>query len=321
MATDKRSGNNEFLAFLRDAPTLEEASSQDTTEITGAVSRTEEGKFAITTGDGQTLELEVGAVQRFRPVDSPGFARIATLQVSSEALKNASLRPIKPLFKEMIKDPIKDVVGDGKYPPGDKFPPLDKHPPLDTVTAKDLRTDPLADHKGIATDFIADHKGIVTDPTRDKLGIKDPIFDPKHILEGTGPGDPITTPDPTQGIDPATLATAAAAGQGPMPFAMQTPHQAPAHLLAMQGLSAGALGGAQNLKPIWWDKLPHSDKIPWLDTRKEIIHDTIKELIHDTRKEMIFDPPNTLVENIPDPRQQGIDPAVLQGLQGMQGFF
>src|SRR3954451_3400991 len=127
MATGKTTGNSEFLEFLRGAPTLDEATSEEMAELTGIVSRTEDGKFAITTSEGQTYELEAAAVQRFRAVEAPGFHKIATIQISSEALKAATLRPMKPLFKEMIKDPIKDVIGDGgKLPPLDKYPPADK---------------------------------------------------------------------------------------------------------------------------------------------------------------------------------------------------
>ena len=113
MATGKTTGNSEFLEFLKGAPTLDEATSQETTELTGVVSRTEDGKFAITTAHGQTYEMDAAAVQQFRAVEGHGFSKIATIQITNEALKAAVLRQIKPVFKDMIKDPIKEV---GTYP-------------------------------------------------------------------------------------------------------------------------------------------------------------------------------------------------------------
>jgi hypothetical protein len=164
-STANQNGNKEFLEFLRSAPSLEDASAGATTELTGLVSRTTDGRFAITTGDGQTFEMEVGAVQRFRPVEGGGFSPIATILVSSEALKNATLRPLKPIIKEIAKDPIKDIIHDGTH----------------TYFSKDIATDPIAD-KHLPKD-------IRTDPIQDKHPFKDIRKDPLQDPIDTGWAD------------------------------------------------------------------------------------------------------------------------------------
>lgn len=333
MATGKKTGNSEFLEFLKGAPTLDEAASQETTELTGVVSRTEDGKFAITTAHGQTYEMDAAAVQQFRAVEGHGFSKIATIQITNEALKAAVLRQIKPVFKDMIKDPIKEVIGDGgKLPPIDKFPPHDKQPPIDTLAIKDIHTDPAADkfphtetiafkdvHKDPLSDPTGGHKPFITDPIIDKAPLKDirkdplsdpikPVFDP----QGTGPADVVQTNPIDQVVNPA----AAMAG-GPMPFAIATPHHASAEALAMQmGAPTAGYGGGQNYKPLPWEKHPWGEKIPWADTRKEMI----KEPIHDTRKELIGDP-KRIWEGTWDPGQisQGPLPEPWAG-GGIQGF-
>jgi hypothetical protein len=296
MATGKTSGSAEFLEFLKSAPTLDEATSQKVTELTGIVSRTSDGKFAITVSEGQTYELDAGAVQRFRAVDGPGFSKVATIQITSDALKEATLRPIKPLFKDVIKDPIKEIIHDGKFPPFDKPPYLDKPFPIDTLGGKDLHTDPVADLRW--------PKQLITDPREDDIR-KDWTSEPPKSLGGdpiTGAGDVQIPPDPIdQVINPAY----AAAGQGPMPFAMATPHHAPQHLLAMQMGGAGA--AAAHAKPLPWDKHPWSEKVSWSDRPKPMVIDTRKEIIRETIKEMAFDPP-TFWEGVQNPGLPGGGP-------------
>jgi hypothetical protein len=286
-------GNREFREFLRAAPSLDDASSGAHTELTGLVSRTgEAGKFAITTGDGKTYELEVGAVQKFRTDAGSGLTPVATIQVASEVLKNATLRTVKPIIKDMIKDPIKDVIHDG------------------TLHGKDIHTDPIVDkpiHKDIHTDPLAD-KHLHTDPLVDKHPLKDihkdPLQDPINTgfadLATTGAGDPVNIPDPAgQVTNPAVAAGFAAQAGGVTPFVMATPHQAPQHLVAMQaGMpQTAALGAAAQLKPLHYDT---AKEVAWAETIKEPIRDTLKELIHDTRKELIFE---TVYEPIYDPTQ------------------
>ncbi len=53
-------GNGDFRAFLKSAPTLEDASSQESTIISGLVFQAEGERFAITTADGQTYESPIG---------------------------------------------------------------------------------------------------------------------------------------------------------------------------------------------------------------------------------------------------------------------
>ena len=311
--------NKEFQEFLKAAPALEDTASGKTTEVSGVVSRTTEGRFAITTGEGQTYELEVAAVRRFRVTEGPGLTPVATIEVDSEALKNATLRPLKPIIKDMIKDPIKEVIYDGTLhgkdvhtdPLVDKHFPKDLHtdPPVDTPTAKDLQTDPVVD-KPVFKDI---HK----DPLRDPVGTG------YADLAGTGPGDPVGVPDPTgQVVNPAAQFAAAAGAQaGLTPFVMATPHHAPQHLVAMQaGLQpAAAAGQAAQLKPFALDTLK---EVAWGETVKEPIRDTHKELVIDTRKELIWDTwveggPYTAVEGTVDPGQVLTQPVGF----GMPGFM
>ena len=302
MATGKTTGNSEFLEFLKGAPTLDEASSQDVTDLTGIVSRTTDGKFAITVPEGQTYELDAGAVQRFRMMDGPGFTKIVTIQILSDALKAATLRPIKPIFKDIIKDPIKEMIHDGK-----KFP-------IDTLAGKDLHTDPVADEpwpKRFITDPAVDN--VFKDWTRGEPP-KPMVADPT-----TGIGDIVSQPGLIdQVVNPAT----GLGSQGPMPFAMATPHHAPAHLLAMQmGVQPpGGFGGAQNYKPVHWEKHPWSETTHWADNGKPFVLDTRKEIIRDTIKEMAFDPQNTWAEGIFDPTQIGRGPQPEPWAGGM-GFM
>jgi hypothetical protein len=224
-------GNKEFLELLKSAPTLDEAASGETVEVSGLVARSGEGKFAITTGEGQTYELDPTAVTRFRAEAGPGLSRVVTIEVSAEALKAAVLRPLKPLIKDVIKDPIKDIITDGHG----------------TIYGKDIKTDPIADKhfpKDIHTDPLADKhfpKDIHTDPAVDKRLAKDIHKDPLQDPIDTGwadavgkpAGDPVDFPDPAGQVVNPGFAAAGLAAQA-MPFVMQTPHHAASHLVAQQ---------------------------------------------------------------------------------------
>jgi hypothetical protein len=336
MATGKTSGNAEFMKFLSGAPTLDEASAQDTTELTGVVSRTTDGKFAITASDGQTYELDVSAVQQFRVEEGPGFSKVATIQVTNDGLKAAVVRPMKPVFKDLPKDPIKEIINDGKFPPFDtppgkdfyKDPVTDKPHPIDTLAAKDIGTDPVVDHKRFVTDPNVDTshlKDVHKDPLSDPVGTarfkdvhKDPLSDPvgtsyfKDVHK-----DPLTDPikDLSQeGIPPDPIdPTVNPAAGGLMPFAIATQHHAPQELLAMQmgGAQMAGVPGAQHYKPLPWEKHPWAEKVPWRDTRKEMIWDpTFKEIVHD---------PQTFWEPTFDPTQLGRGP-LPEPWAGAQGF-
>src|SRR5574338_117957 len=323
MTTQCEGGNKEFLAFLTEAPSLDEASSGATTELTGLVSRVAEGRFAITIDDGRTYELDAAAVQRFRVVGTSGVTPVVAIRIVSDVLKDAALRPIKPLIKDVIKDPIKDIIHDG------------------TLHAKDLRTDPIVDKnppKDLHTDPLADTpaaKDIHTDPALDKPLFKDlrkdPLQDPVKPgiadVAGTGAADPLGGFDPTGQV----VSPAAAAGFGGvaglqqatmMPFVMATPHHGPQHLLQLQAgvPQAAALGGVQQqLKPFAYDTIK---ELAWGETIKEPVFDTRKELIVDTRKELVWDTwieggPYTVAEGIFDPGQVVTQPAGF----GMPGFM
>jgi hypothetical protein len=318
MATSKSSGNAEFMKFLSDAPTLDEASTQETTELTGVVSRTTDGKFAITTPDGQTYELDASAVQQFRPEEGRGFAKVATIQVTNDGLKAAVVRPIKPVFKDLPKDPIKEIINEGK------------HPPFDTL-AKDVGTDPVVDHKRLVTDPNVDtahFKDLPKDPLTDPGGgtawfkdvHKDPLTDPIGTARfkdvNTDPAIDHVKDLSQEGIPPDPIGPVVnpAAG-GLTPFAIATQHHAPPQLLAMQmgGAQMAGFPGAQHYKPVQLEKYPWAEKVPWRDTRKEIIWDpTFKEIIHDpqTLWEQTFDPGQFGRGPVPDPWAGG----------GMQGF-
>jgi hypothetical protein len=287
MAKKGEDGGRSFKDFLAAAPSLDDAASDDSVELTGLVSRTTDGRFAISTHEGQTYELDVDAVLEFREVE--GLASAAAIRVGRDVLEKAVLRPVKPLRKDVIKDVIKDIIKDvahdGKHlitdPLVDKQPPLDKHPPLDTFHGKDLHKDPL------------------TDPVT-------------YIQEqiGTGPGDALVDPgDFGQVVNPAVNAAAGA------PFVMATPHQAPAHLLSLQaGVQAAPTATAMTLATI--DQLHKR-----IDTLKEVNHDTQKELIYDTRKELI---PETHKELIIDTQKEIYETLVEGGpwttVEGNPGF-
>lgn len=282
--TPSASGKRSFAEFLKAAPSLDDAATDDSVELTGLISRTGEGRFAITTPDGQTLDLPVDAVRDFREHDATGASAAATVRVGRDALGGAVIHPKKPVLKDGIKDVIKDVIWDGKHL--HKDPILDPPKPL----PKDVHKDPLGDPP----------KPIYDPPKHLPKDVhKDPWSDPlKHV------NDPII--DPGQAVDPAS------------PFVIATAHQAPQHLLSLQtGAPAAGFGPAPQPKPLTDTvKESHADtqkeiivdtqkevatdtrKEVTYDTQKEIIHDTYKELIHDTRKELIVDTQKEIIETV-----------------------
>jgi len=304
MARKPESGGRSFAEFLKSAPSLDEAASDDSVELTGLVSRTADGRFAITTDGGQTYELDVEAVSDFREEQAAGAAAAATIRISRDVLSKAVLRPIKPMIKDLIKDPIKDIIHDGK----------------------NMITDPIVDHKSLIKDV---HKDPLSDPPKSLH--KDPAWDPKHPTKdihkdplqdpitqvqelAKGPSDPIGV-DP--GFDPRVNPQA--------PFVMATPHQAPQHLLSMQA-GVGAMPQPKRIETL---KEPITDthKESIFDTLKEVSHDTQKEMIYDTRKELILDTykemvwdtlveggPNTLQEGVFDPGQVVTQPGFGPGM-------
>ena len=318
MAAAPEGGNKEFLEFLKRTPTLDELNADDATELSGVVARGTEGKFTLTTGDGQTYELDAAAVQRFRAEAGQGLHPVVTIRISAEAVKAAALRPIKPLFKDMIKDPIKDIIAD-----------------QGTIFGKDVRTDPIIDkplHKDIHTDPLQDknpHKDFITDPIADKKPFKDihkdPIQDPLDTgwadQVGKPAGDPVDIPDPAGGL----VNPAAAAFAGATPFVMQTPHHAASHLVAQQmGVPYATAGaGAAQLKTARYDTIK---EVAYGETVKEPIADTRKEMVFDTRKEMVWDTwveggPNTWQEGVFDPGQVVVQPEWGAGLGAAAGGF
>lgn len=255
---------NGFAEFLAKAPTLDEAASDDSVELSGLVSRTTDGRFAISTAEGQTYELDVAAVRDFTPLEGPQVA--ATIRIAKEVFEKAMIHPIKPLRKDLLKDPIKEIIKEVPWDHKSPYKDPIKDPITDTRWNKDIHKDPLTD----PLTFVQEQTG---------TGFADAGgFDP-----GQGPV-----------INPAVNAAAAAA-----PFVMATPHQAPQHLLALQaGIPAQAQTlAAADLHP----KRIETLKEPITDTHKESIYDTLKEVQHDTVKEQI---PETHKELIVDTHKE-----------------
>lgn len=289
---------NGFAEFLARAPALDEAANDDAVELSGMVSRTTDGRFAISASDGQTYELDVDAVRDFTPIDGPHPA--ATIRIGRDVLEKAVIHPIKPVRKDMIKDVIKDIITD---------------PLADIANGKQLFTDPALDTKQVHKDLQDDGpykdftsetvraKDLYKDPVSDKPLHKDihkdPLSDPVTFIQekiGTGVAD-VGGFDPGQGpvINPQVNAAAAAA-----PFVMATPHQAPQHLLQLQAGAPAAQAqtlAATDLHP----KRIETLKEPITDTHKEGIYDTLKEVQHDTVKEQI---PETHKELIVDTHKE-----------------
>jgi hypothetical protein len=263
MAERKGDGRKSFAEFLKNAPTLEAAAADDSVEISGLVSRTTEGRFAITTDSGHTYELDVEAVRDFRALDVPGATSAAAIRIGRDLLSEEALRPIKPTFKDMIKDPIKDIIHDGKH----------------------MITDPIVDHKSPLKDI---HK--------------DPLTDPNTLVQervGTGAADPIGGFDPGLGpvVNPAAPFVMATPHQAPQHLlAMQAGVQA-----APLAAAATPFGADNTVKEVPLDTIKevHTDtkKEMVIDTQKEVTADTFKEIPHDTHKELVSDTRKELVSD------------------------
>jgi hypothetical protein len=267
MADPTEGGNKEFAAFLKSCRPVEELTSDKLTTLRGTVYRSGDAAFAIQTADGQLVELEPSAVDRFKVIGT-GLNPEVELSLTTEGLTAAKQ--------------LKSVIADGGQ----------------TIFAKDIRTDPIVDHKHVIkdlhTDPIADQTLFVLDhklPHKDLA--KDPITDPVGTATGFDPiGGTAVETLAEGGFDPGQVATnpAMAAGQqagapGMMPFVMATPHHAPAQMVNLQMGAAGA-GASAALKPFQSDTIK---ELSYDHTLKEMIHDTHKEVIFDTRKELIYD--------------------------------
>jgi len=264
-------------------------------------------------------------VQRFRAEAGSGLTPVVTIRIAASALKDAVLRPIKPILKDLTKDPIKDLISDQGTGYGKD---IHTDPIVDKATHKDIHTDPLADkklHKDVSTDPLTDknpHKDFTTDPLVDKQLQTDFTGDPVNTgfadTIGKPAGDPVDIPDPGTVVNPAAGFNAAAT-----PFVMQTPHHAAAHLVAQQmGVPQARAGGAQ-FKGAQFDTIK---EIAVGETIKEPAFDTRKEVIFDTRKEMVWDTwvetgPYTIQEGVVDP-SQGLGPDPFGGIAagGFRGF-
>ena len=299
MADPNEGGAREFQAFLKSVPTIDEAASDESVTVAGLAFRSSDGKFALTTGEGQTYDLDIGAVQRFKVLDSSGLAPIVAIQIARDVFGKATLRPLKPVVKDVIKDIIKDIIHDHKRPWKD----IIKDPIRDTI--KELPKDPIRDT----------FKEIPKDPIRDTWWEthKQPFADP---LDPTGTGVADSAVEQPGGFDPGSIVNPAV-GMGGMamqggdmtPFIMATPHQAPDFLVSQQmgAQPAMAQAAAPGLKPIASDtaKELQYETLYHFDRPKAVIADTRKEMIFDTRKEMIWE---TWVEGGPSWQENTFDP-------------
>lgn len=329
MADPFEGGGKEFQAFLKSMPTIDEAASEDSVTVSGLAFRSTEGKFALTTGEGQTYDLDLAAVQRFKVVDSSGLTPVITVQLARDAFNKATLRPIKPIIKDVIKDVIKDIIHDHKLPWKDVI----KDPIRDTL--KELPKDPIRDtFKEVPKDPIRDtFKEIPKDPIRDTWWEtnKQPFADP---IDPTGTGIADTAVEQPGAFDPGGAVVNPAAGFGQdlgamaamggdmTPFIMATPHQAPDFLVSQQmGAQPGmAAQAAPSLKPVAYDTVKEIqyETLYQFDRPKHFIADTRKEMIFDTRKEMIWD---TWVEQGPFTRQEAtFDPGNIVTQPPVWGF-
>ena len=296
-------GNTEFVSFLKNCKTVEEVSSGKYVIVRGTVFRSGDVGFALTTADGQMIELDASAVDNFKVVAGGGTHPEVELSVQADALKNAKSLPFKPVFKDIHTDPI-----------------------TNKVTHKDIHTDPISDQ----TLFVLDHKHVpkdhITDPLVDPIGTG--AFDPiggtaaETLIEGGfDPGQVVTNPVDPQGVGLA---------QGMTPFVMATPHHAPSQMVNMQLAAAQqrvGVPGAAPLKPLQTDTLKeisfdHTFKEIAHDTQKELVFDTLKEAMFDTHKELIFDTRKEVIETLVEGGgtiQEG-GGQIPGGFPGMPGF-
>lgn len=278
MAKKPGGGGRSFQEFLKEAPSLEEAASDDSVELTGLVSRTTDGRFAITTHAGQTYELDVDAVRDFREKEGPGGSSAATIRVGRDLLTDASLRPLKPAIKDLIKDPIKDIIHDGKR------------------VFKDVHKDPLSDPVTFVQEQIGTGAG-------DAIGIDPgmgPLVNPAmNYAAGTYAAAPFVMATPHQA--PQHLLALQMGGALPKPI-KDPPKDGVKDPVHDNKLVADP---PTTHKELTTDR--HNDI-----TVKELIHDTTaKETIGDTLKELVFD---TLVEGGPNTLQEGtFDPGQVLG--------
>jgi len=275
MSENHEGGSKEFAAYVKGSRSVEELTSGKYVTVRGTVHRSGETSFVLAT-EGQLVELESAAVERFKVVGS-GLHPEVELSINAEALKAGKIISPKPVFTDGPhtlfsldqKTPFKDLHTD----------PISDHKPL----FKDLHTDPIADQ----TLFVLDHKNIHKDPITDPVG-KIP-FDPsttgdESLVEGIGGiggiGGPVVNPAAQQ------------AAAGMVPFVMATPHHAPSAMVDLQ--MAAAQGRAvPQLKPLQLDTIKEAAldtiKEAIADSHKEPVTDTIKETIADTHKETVLD--------------------------------
>jgi len=250
-------GAKEFASFLKGVKSIDELKSGAHTVLRGTVYRSGEGTFALVTGTGESVELDVAAVDRFRVVGS-GLQPEIEISIATDALKNAKSVNLKYIPA--------DTTNYG----------LDHKPP-----AKDIRTDPIVDH----TWFVHDK--------HTKEIAKDPIYDPvKGFADPIDPGAAVNPPYGAQGgamgMSPFVLATP---HQAPAPMVnMQMMGQVP-----WGPRAGGAHKPIETIKELSWDHTlkeliqDPTFKEPIQDpTYKELIQDpTYKEVPYDTYKELI----------------------------------
>lgn len=270
------SGQKSFGEFLKGVATAADAAK--TTRLVGTVHRGEkEGAFTLTLASGHALDLSAADVSNFNVVRD-GANPTVEIDVPVEKLPRTwPPKLIKEGHKETAKDIIKEVALD---PGGPKHPGKDPLKDVVKEGIKDAFKDPI------------------------KEGIKDGIQDP--IFEGTGPIDPVKHAgldtldegvgggigggggDPAAGRAGAGGAAGVGAAGGGLgggihpfmaPFAMATPHHAPAAAVAMQNL--GAPGASPQLGPIQTQAIgegPWTIKETWKDAladHKQLVTDQL----------------------------------------------
>jgi hypothetical protein len=202
MAKDDKS----FKELLSEAPLAAKA---DTVTVIGALARaTEADKFELTLADGHSVTLETNAVKSFTRLGSAVGQVLVQLELDAKLLPK-DLDLLKPALFQ--KPPHKDI----NKPPNSDFPTKTPYEDLLRpyfVHQKPLYSDPKAPYYDFHGTGVLDviNTGIADTP---HTGVADTL--------GTGladtPGDPFHT-----GV----------AAAGAAPFALATPHQAPAETLA-----------------------------------------------------------------------------------------
>jgi hypothetical protein len=275
-----------FLDFLKSAPAAKDALGGKTAVVSGTVYRGDaDDKFVLTTSDGQTTEVPVEAVQRFKIVDQTGLNALVQLEINTGSLGHSAYT-----LKELIKDPTFD-------------------------TRKELAKDPIWDtRKELAKDPVWDtYKEVVKEP------IKEPIWDPPGTLWGDPPGgtlqEGIDWGDPSQGVVNPAVGVGQQFGQqytqqgmqqgmpqqgGMMPFIMATPHHASQAAIQMQqNPHIATTYVADHVIP----KPAFSDHFQDPITRKELLWDTGKEPIMDPQTRWEGGGGHTQQEGVGNPGQ------------------